>query len=208
MAGPVDGVRRVYARTAAKYDERWRHYLDVTLSRTADAIPRFENGPLLDVGCGTGLLIERILTRYPDLAVTGVDPSPEMLAVARSRIGGRAPLVIAGAEALPFPTGRFRVVVTSSSLHHWRNPGRGLREIARVLSPDGILVLTDWRADHPPTRLRELVYRLTDPSHARALTSAGARAALRTSGFRVTRVDRYSAGWSWGLMTVTARRGG
>jgi ubiquinone/menaquinone biosynthesis C-methylase UbiE len=207
MAGSLGAVRRAYARTAAEYDERWRHYLEVTISRTIAAIPATPGAPLLDVGCGTGVLIERVMARYPDLRVTGADPSPEMLAVARARVPAGARLVLAVAEALPFPSGTFGVVVTSSSLHHWRDPAMGLREIARVLGPAGLLVLTDWRADHLPTRLRDVFLRLGHPSHGRALTVAAARAALRAAGFRVTHVDRYAAGWSWGLMTVTATCG-
>ena len=205
MTADLEGVRRVYGAAAGTYDRRWRRYLDVTVKRTARAIPDPLEGPLLDVGCGSGLLIARLLSRDPRPHVTGVDVSPEMLALARERIGDRASLVLADAAALPFPRGSFAVVATSSSLHHWPDPLAGLREIARVLRPAGTLVLTDWRADHFPTRVRDLALRMTDPSHQAVLSVGGARTALRSAGFEVVRVERYSAGWSWGLMTITAR---
>lgn len=205
MTADLEAVRRVYGATAERYDERWRRYLEVTVRRTVQAIPDPLEGPLLDVGCGSGLLMERLLSRAARPPITGVDVSLEMLGLARDRIGDRARLVLADGAALPFPRGSFEVVATSSSLHHWPDPHAGLREIARVLRPGGTLVLTDWRADHFPTRVRDLALRMTDSSHRGVLSVDGARAALRTAGFGVTRVERYSAGWSWGLMTITAR---
>lgn len=139
--------------------------------------------------------------------MAGVDLSPEMLAIARERLPTCVRLVLADAAALPFRSRSFQIATSTSSLHHWPDPQAGLREIARVLRPGGTLVLTDWRADHPPTRIRDAVLRFTDPSHQRALSVADVSSLLRAAGFEVRAVDRYRSGWSWGLMTITARAG-
>lgn len=200
----LDGVRRVYAKGAAEYDARWSRYLDRTISRTIDAVPVPAVGPLLDVGCGSGILLDRLLRREPAIDAIGIDASPEMLAVARRRLRGRARLVLADAAALPFAAGAFGVVTTTSSFHHWSDPTVALGEIARVLAPGGTLVLTDWRADHLPTHVRDLLLRLTDPSHRRAVTVTHARRLLDAAGLRPISVDRYGLGWRWGFMTVVA----
>lgn len=200
----LDGVRRVYARGATEYDARWSRYLDRTISRTVQAVPARPGGRLLDVGCGSGILLERLLDREPTLDASGADASPEMLEVARRRLLGRARLVLADAAALPFPAGTFDLVTTTSSLHHWTEPETVLAEIARVLAPGGTLVLTDWRADHLPTRVLDLALRLVDPSHRRAVTMSRARRLIEAAGLRTVSWERYGLGWRWGFMTVVA----
>lgn len=204
MRKNLDGVRRVYARAAARYDARWGRYLDRTISTTVAAVPAPAPGRLLDVGCGSGVLLERLLAREATLEAVGVDASPEMLAVASRRVRGRARLLVADAASLPFRTGAFDIVTTTSSLHHWSDPGLALSEIARVLAPGGRFVLTDWRTDHPATRLLDLILRRVDPSHIGAMSVAGAQRLLRQAGLRPTSVRRYRLGWRWGFMTIAA----
>ena len=114
----------------------------------------FEGAPraILDVGCGTGSVLSALATHYAGAKLCGIDPAPEMLRVARSRLGddARVELRNAGAEQLPFEDGAFDLVVSSNSFHHWADQGAGIREIGRVLSAGGHLVMTDpfaigWR---------------------------------------------------------------
>jgi ubiquinone/menaquinone biosynthesis C-methylase UbiE len=56
----------------------------------------------------------------------------------------------ARAEALPFPARHFDLVVSLLSLHHLTNPAKGLREMARVLTPKGKMIVADWRPLHSP----------------------------------------------------------
>jgi ubiquinone/menaquinone biosynthesis C-methylase UbiE len=106
-------------------------------------------GRVLDVGCGTG----RNLPLYGEgTFVVGVDPTPEALAKARRRAPG-VPLVLASAEALPFREGAFDTVVSGLVFCSVPDPQRGLREVKRVLKPEGRLRMlehvraaTAWRA--------------------------------------------------------------
>jgi ubiquinone/menaquinone biosynthesis C-methylase UbiE len=56
--------------------------------------------------------------------------------------------VLTAAESLPFAEGVFDLVTTLSSFHLWEQPVSGLREVARVLRPGGLLLLTDWAHDY------------------------------------------------------------
>jgi ubiquinone/menaquinone biosynthesis C-methylase UbiE len=87
---------------------------------------------VLDIGCGTG----RFLAQLAEIAKAwGVDPSPEMLEVARSRVGG-AGLKLGSAEELPFKDGWFERATMWLVAHLVDRP-RAFAEAARVLEPGG-----------------------------------------------------------------------
>jgi ubiquinone/menaquinone biosynthesis C-methylase UbiE len=87
---------------------------------------------VLDIGCGTG----RFLAQLAEIAKAwGVDPSPEMLEVARSRLGG-AGLKLGSAEELPFKDGWFERATMWLVAHLVDRP-RAFAEAARVLEPGG-----------------------------------------------------------------------
>lgn len=110
---------------------------------------------VLDVGCGTGRLVQAAAQRYP--LVVGLDPCLEMLDVAQSRSAlSGVGLVCAMAERLPFGTGTFDVVTSTMSLRHWKDPRLGLEELARVLSKTGTLVIADAPPDPWPMFRRRL----------------------------------------------------
>lgn len=98
---------------------------------------------VLDVGCGTGALMQQILSEDPCRQVTGLDLSANMLKQARQRLGDRAVLVQGDSEHLPFPDRSFDVVVCCDSFHHYPNPGAVLSEISRVLEFGGTFLIGD-----------------------------------------------------------------
>ena len=131
---------------AADYDVgrrgRWRAKVAL---RSADVALANTPIPLrvLDVGCGTGVLREMV-DRVPNvLEIVGVDPSEGMLHIAREDSPDQIRFVRAGAERMPFEDGRFDLVVSTMSFHHWHVQHAGLAEIARVLAPSGTFVLID-----------------------------------------------------------------
>ena len=94
---------------------------------------------VLDVGCGTGRLVAALAERY-GAKVWGVDPSPGMLDVARSRVPRGVGLKPGRAEELPFTDGWFERVTMMLVYHHVDAP-RALTEIRRVLGADGRLAM-------------------------------------------------------------------
>jgi ubiquinone/menaquinone biosynthesis C-methylase UbiE len=107
---------------------------------------------VLDVGCGTGTLA--ILAKEQVGAagsVCGIDASPEMIARARTKAhkaGVEISFEIAPAQELPFPDGRFDVALATVMLHHLARSARAqcLREIKRVLKPNGRALVVDFEA--------------------------------------------------------------
>ncbi len=101
---------------------------------------------VLDVGCGTGTLLELYLKA--DCEPWGLDASQAMLAVARQRLGDQAQLRDGDATAMPFPDGRFDWVSFSMVLHEMSPATRlaVLAEAERVLRPEGRILVVDYHA--------------------------------------------------------------
>jgi len=102
---------------------------------------------ILDVGCGTGRLLSRLRAEMPRAALSGMDVAPGMIEVAR----GKAELdgtrfEVASAAAPPFDEASFDAVLSTMSFHHWDDQRGGLRGVARVLRPGGVLVMADFVA--------------------------------------------------------------
>jgi ubiquinone/menaquinone biosynthesis C-methylase UbiE len=99
---------------------------------------------VLDVACGTGVVTRLAAERVgPDGAVGGLDLNPAMLAVARSVASPGAAIEWheASAESLPLADGSFDVVLSSLGLQFVPDKAAALREMRRVLAPDGRLAI-------------------------------------------------------------------
>ena len=101
----------------------------------------------LDVGCGTGAVLELLHARYPNKHLTGLDLTPGMIDVARAKQLDNVSFVVGDAEALPFEPRSFDAVLCSNSFHHYPHPERFFAEVARILRPGGRLVLRDYTSN-------------------------------------------------------------
>lgn len=121
----------------------------------ADDVAALAPAIVVDVGTGPGALAVEIARRCPSASVIGVDLAPEMLATAEERAGeagvaDRIEFVTADAAALPLAEGSVEVVVSTLSLHHWRDVPAVLRELHRVVREGGRVLLYDVRFSYSP----------------------------------------------------------
>jgi ubiquinone/menaquinone biosynthesis C-methylase UbiE len=146
-----------------------------------------EGGAVLDVGTGPGVLLVELAARRPDLQLTGVDLSADMIAAATRNLGPvreRASARVGDVTNLPFPDHSFDLVVSSLSLHHWDHPEAAVPELARILRPGGRVYIYDF-----PFAPFD---KLADAARARSVLNAGApeRTPIRT-GVLFLRCVRY-----------------
>ena len=108
--------------------------------------PPHEEMTVLDVGCGTGVHLERYQKAGCD--VYGIDLSPSMLEVAHKRLGGGANLRMGDASNMPYPDKKFDLIIMSTVLHEMPRSVRStvINESKRTLKGDGRILLIDF---HP-----------------------------------------------------------
>ncbi|MBA2389554.1 MAG: methyltransferase domain-containing protein [Geodermatophilaceae bacterium] len=99
----------------------------------------------LDVGCGPGALTARLVERLGAAAVAAIDPSAPFVAATGERLPD-VDVRLGVAESIPFPDDSFDAALAQLVVHFMADPVAGLREMARVTRPGGILAACVW--DH------------------------------------------------------------
>jgi ArsR family transcriptional regulator len=169
----LEAIKRSRVETAASYFRenagRWHEIRSLHVpEREVEAallrlLPEQGIGELLDIGTGTGRMLE-VLGARAQRAI-GVDQSREMLSVARTNLeaAGLRHCHVRQADMyqLPFPSGSFDAAVIHQVLHFAESPSAVLAEAARILKPGGLLLAVDFaphgqeslRAEHAHRRL-------------------------------------------------------
>ncbi len=157
-ADRAEAARRYFEAHAATWDSvRSLHVADSEVERAiALLLTDRPLGALLDIGTGTGRMLE-LFTTKADSAI-GIDRSSEMLRLARVKLEAAG---IAGASlrqgdmyALPLGDRSADSIILHQVLHYAQQPGAAIAEAARVLSPGGRLLVIDF-AQHDREELRE-----------------------------------------------------
>jgi SAM-dependent methyltransferase len=107
----------------------------------------------VDVGCGPGALAGALAARLGAENISAADPSEPFAEACRARLPG-VDVVVAGAEALPFPDGGFDVAVSQLVVNFMRDAEAGVREMARVTRPGGTVASCVWDYSGEMTLLR------------------------------------------------------
>jgi ubiquinone/menaquinone biosynthesis C-methylase UbiE len=153
-------------------------------------------GDLLDVGCGPGEMVVRLLgTREDDFRITACDRSPAMIDAVAGRVDkpGVIRLSVANIEELPFEAGEFDVVLAMGVLEYV-GVRHALHEISRVVRDDGLVMLTMLNPLSPYRIFEWCVYwpalRLLGQVEGLLRVPAGQRHGVAKSGIRAMRPGR------------------
>jgi ubiquinone/menaquinone biosynthesis C-methylase UbiE len=141
----------------------------------------------LDVGTGAGALALALAPLVRE--VVGLDPVPELLALARARAVSNTDFVEGDGTALAFPDGAFDLAGTHRTLHHVARPDLVLAEMVRVTRPGGHVLVVDQLAPDDPEAAAVLhEFETTrDRSHRRLLTDAELKELFAANGLSLLR---------------------
>ena len=127
---------------AADYDRRDTYYYSrngkISCRDVAGQIKELPYESLLDVGCGTGFLMELLIKQRP-AHYCGADLSDEMIRVAKEKRIDGAEFVVSSADKLPYPDETFDIVTCSQSFHHYPYPDKAMAEALCALRADSTL---------------------------------------------------------------------
>ena len=128
---------------AEAYDRLVGRYSADLASALVDFVGIEPGSRALDVGCGPGALTGALVERLGAPSVCAADPSEPFVEACRTRLPG-IDVVVASAEALPFPSGAFDVVLSQLVVNFMDDAEAGVREMARVTRPGGIVASCVW----------------------------------------------------------------
>lgn len=143
----LDRKARFFDRWALTYD--WllpSVFYQAVHQRLLEYVQLPEAAIVLDIGCGTGRLLNRLAARYPDLRGYGLDLAPVMLQQARRGNQHRPRLIFkqGRSDAIPFGDNFFNAAFSTISFLHYPNPQAVMGEVYRVLQPGGRFYLVDY----------------------------------------------------------------
>jgi ubiquinone/menaquinone biosynthesis C-methylase UbiE len=126
----------------------------------SDILDYGSEGSILDVGTGPARLLVKLHRQCPALRLTGLDTSPSMVIkakknIARAGFSRKIEVKEGDVTRMPFDACTFDIVVSTGSIHHWKDPIAGLNDINRVLEPGGYALIYDIVSDTPSSVLQE-----------------------------------------------------
>jgi SAM-dependent methyltransferase len=201
---------------AQHYNKRWSTFTRKTLAETLamvdmaalrDVKTRLGRSPrVLDVACGTGVLLKQLIERVPDVEAYGVDASADMLAQARVALDGQpnvhlAQAVVKAGETagLPFAPGSFDLITFTNALQEIAEPVAVLAGLRQLLAPEGQLVIEDYARREPPFPWAIVAWltKRIDPAYVRAYMLDEAQFLCTQAGLRVTCKKAFTVDWLW-----------
>jgi ubiquinone/menaquinone biosynthesis C-methylase UbiE len=152
-----------------------------------------ESWRLLDVGCGPGTFLSRISVNNKGISIFGIDIAPEMVRIAKERLGEKAEIRLCDicSDQVPWSENAFDHVVCMSTFHHFLNPKKALAEIHRVTRPQGCVTIADITSFFPMRQLYNLlVFPLLKHGDVRLYSESEFRRLLEECAFKSVNWER------------------
>ncbi len=210
-------------KRAQRYNTRWHSYTARTLEETKAIIDvaalrfvpqRLGRCPrVLDVACGTGILLKQLLAQVPGVEAYGVDASADMLVQARMALKGQLQVHVEHAQIgrgetahLPYAQETFDLITCTNALHDIPEPAGMLAGLKRLLAPGGQLVVEDFAPRKPRFfwAAFEWLLRRIEGSSVRAYTLPEAKALCQQAGLHVASENVFKVDWLWHGWVVRA----
>ncbi|KLI14617.1 class I SAM-dependent methyltransferase [Brachyspira hyodysenteriae] len=136
-----------FNKQASIYDEKdtiyYSKYGKISCNYMSEYLKNIDYNKLLDIGCGTGYLINMLKKYKATAEFYGLDLSEEMINISKSKNIKDAEFILGSANKLPFNDNTFDIVTCIQSFHHYPYPDEAMKEVYRVLIKGGIYILSD-----------------------------------------------------------------
>ncbi len=139
-----------FSKWASNYDNNLATFtFKQTNAKIVSTLNPTKGSSLLDVGCGSGILLDQLDKLSRNMKLFGIDITPLMVQVAKEKFTSKPSIQILEASAinLPFEDNSFDYVTCASSFHHHPDQKKSLSEMARVLKPGGTVLILDMCVD-------------------------------------------------------------
>ncbi len=123
-----------------------------------------KTGHYLDVGTGPAQIPILLAQKCPNIHITAIDLSKEMLKIARRHVevadlNNRITLELIDAKTLPYPDNSFDGLISNSIVHHIHDAEKALKEMGRVAKPNGVVLIRDLIRPETPANAQAFVDR-------------------------------------------------
>ncbi len=181
----IDYAKGREQKKSLKY-RLWRRTREVL-----DAIEMFAETPvrrIVDLGCAEGRMLRDIQKRHPGAACVGVEYDKALIVYGKGLFGNIA-MVRGDIQSLAFKDGLFDVAVATAVIEHVPDPRKAVKEIKRVLAPEGLLILTapDPFWEHLATK----VGHLPEEQHHRVMNLNELTRLVTREGFTVLKSRKF-----------------
>jgi SAM-dependent methyltransferase len=212
-------------KRAYYYNTRWHRFNTRTLTETLAMIDvtsllslQERQGRLpcvLDVACGTGLLLKQLLSQVPDIEVYGLDASADMLAQAQAALKDKPhahlecmQISTGIASTLPYSQEHFDLITCTNALHDMSEAVALLAGLGKLLAPGGQLVVEDFSPRQPRLFWAALEWFLQriEGNRVHAYTLAEAHDLCHEAGLHIDSEKGFIIDWLWHGWVLSAYR--
>ncbi len=188
--------KKHFDKQAEIYDQKETMYYSkfpkISCRDIADRLKNTDYESLLDVGCGTGYLIELLLKQHP-ATYHGLDLSPKMLEIAKAKFDRAVTLKEGSADKLTYPDDYFDIVTCVQSFHHYPYPDKAMQEAFRVLKKGGLYILSDTGCDGIAKAFDNFVFRhFMNSGDYAAYSIKDIAKLMEDNGFKIEKYEKLS----------------
>lgn len=152
-----------------------------------------EFDPMLDVGCGGGATLTRLLNKYPQATVYGIDYSPDGVALSQknneTQLGTRCHITQGSVTELPYEDQTFSLITAFETIYFWDDYAKAFSEIQRVLKPEGLFLVCCEMSDPENPKWKDA------RPHMALKTGEQWKSLLENNGFTSVRLVQGEGEW-------------
>ena len=194
MRDYIELSRKHFNKQAREYDENtslyYSGYAKISCEDVKAYLKQNEYNKLLDIGCGTGWLIDN-LSKEHNANHFGLDISENMLEQAKSKNIENATFVLGSSLEPPYEDESFDVVTCIQSFHHYPDSKKAMQEAYRVLKKGGIYILSDTGMGGITAWLgNNIFYKFLNSGDFEVDTKEGISRKMQAVGFSVIRSEK------------------